>query len=239
VQDHVKKLVLRELADAEGWRDLDEGRMTVWDVSGAGGSLTYKVMGAGGLAVSVRLNTPAAEDAGLRQRLSVVSRIMHAHHITSRRLAEGVTEGKSFVITDWLNGRTLTQIQEEDTERAVQMYRATGALLAQIHSIDTSWFNEFREQILLDNPQLQGVADGSHAWKYFTRGITYQPGAITGERHRIQKTSFLFSHDSDGQGDLFRAWADCGSWCPQHPVAQVLYCCYLFLTTVVAAVVGG
>ena len=54
--------------------------------------------------------------------------MMHTHQLTSRRLAEGVTEGMSFVITDWLGGETLDQTlieyrnQERDSRKLERGY---------------------------------------------------------------------------------------------------------------------
>jgi len=52
---------LKELANTNGWRDLTAASIIVRDLSGAGGSTTYKVT-RGALAVSLRMS--AENDSG-------------------------------------------------------------------------------------------------------------------------------------------------------------------------------
>ena len=110
------------------------------------------------------------------------------------------------MITQWQQGRRLDEDEPESGLREI------GSLLAKVHSIHTSWFDEFRAQLLEEHPQLEGVDQGSHAWIYYARGITF-----TKKETPIQNTSFFFQTD---EAELVQAWADCGSWCPQPETLQ-------------------
>jgi len=202
----VEELVVRALADSDGWRlaftpaAIDQRKLSVMDVSGHGGSKTYKVS-AGALAVSLKL---VGENGNQHYmpRVSVVSAIMHRNGLTPRVLAHN----RTWMITQWQQGRRLDEDEPESGLREI------GSLLAKVHSIHTSWFDEFRAQLLEEHPQLEGVDQGSHAWIYYARGITF-----TKKETPIQNTSFFLQTD---EAELVQAWADCGSWCPQHPVAK-------------------
>ena len=125
-----------------------------------------------------------------------------------------------------------------------------GHLLSSIHSLDTAWFQEFRDKILDEHVELKHVSHASHVWGYFAGELTHRPVPRPSSHQndswllarRVRQGGRRGGGGEGGQGEgrgggegegergrggwsyessgaVVRAWADCGSWCPQHPIA--------------------
>ena len=146
-------LLVADALKDRGWRSVDRASIQVENLSGMGGSQTYRVSAPDVAPSSVALHCrdmtivlPAEE-----KRLGAASRVLSEHGLTPPRLAEGV----DWFIEPWEGtGRpTITTVAD---------MRALGTELAKLHKTPTAWYAPFRAQLKEDYPFLAKVPDDSH-----------------------------------------------------------------------------
>jgi len=161
-----------------GWKDLDRHHMKVIDVSGLGGSQTYRVTGhdSNKLDVAVHLRSKAhATDKTSEGRMEAAANHFARHGIAGKRLAQGSDwfvegwEGKVVGTFDklktpawWRRACQCSSMMKHEAASLVEM----GNLLAQIHATPTQWFDDWRGRLEKRHPVLRKAPRGSHMW-YF------------------------------------------------------------------------
>jgi hypothetical protein len=146
----------------------------------------------------------------------LVAQLMEEHGISPARLAEGSAGVKDFVISEWIENRDESAIRLEPLQTlwhpiqlkvggtlwhpiymtVMDVHRRIGALLAKVHQINPQWF----------------PAQSNSAGKHWHSDFVH-----SGSR---QNNTFFLARR--GYSSLFRVWADCSAWGPEHSLAQRL-----------------
>ena len=144
-----------------GWNGVDRDSIQVEDLSGAGGSKTYKISVTGGGV------TPAAvafhsRDGSLskksEERTAAAALLFGKHGLSPRRLAQGV----DWFIESWKGYGQPTWATADDM-------RALGKEVAKVHKLPIEWYAPFRAQLKEEFPLYTKVPDNSHIWWYSCR----------------------------------------------------------------------
>jgi hypothetical protein len=150
----------------DSWADVEVEKLHVQETSGAGGHKTFKVAyGSEAVFFSSRDSRTLHEnEKRLLARLRKASRILAAQKLAPARLAEGET----WFITEWLQRGSLDR---QSGALELETAAALGSLLSRLHSIDTTWFDEFKRHDLQRYPELTNAdgstdssADGLYSW---------------------------------------------------------------------------
>lgn len=153
-----KMIVARALP---GWNGVDGSAITVEDVSGAGGSKTFKVSAEGCDPPVVALHSRVQSgsdslDIASENRAAAASLAFSKAGVGPRRLAQG---GDWYIEVwgreqPWNGGK----VSDEYLKQFAQ-------LLARVHQdVPTEWYDEHRCKIIEQNPGFAYAPTGSHAW---------------------------------------------------------------------------
>ena len=148
------------------WAGIGTEEIEVQDVSGHGGSKTYKVTAPEGtdppcVALHSRSETVTAEEIS-EPRMMAAAIVLHQAGLAPRRLAQG----GDWYIVEWA-GKALGQPFGECNASEEEL----GKLLARIHKVPTDWYTPFRDKIRTQMPAFTRVVDdGNHTWFYSARG---------------------------------------------------------------------
>jgi hypothetical protein len=148
------------------WAGIDAEEIEVSEVSGHGGSKTFKVAAPPDegfeppvVALHSRSEAVTSEDISER-RLEAASAALTAVGAAPRRLAQG---GDWYIVT-WA-GNALGEAFRSCDAKPDEL----GKLMAKIHSVPTDWYEPFRAKMKETMPSLARVPDGSHVWWYSAR----------------------------------------------------------------------
>ena len=209
--DKLAWLVLNALKDDTEWIGLEEQDVEVKDVSGYGGSKTFRVSAkqtaqsmhdAPIVAVHSHVGIPETEHRPhYRARETAAASAFAAAGLTTARKCHG----NDWYVGEWQGIGNPEFVTEADYERF-------GALLARVHSIYTLWFDEHREELIARIPKLAGVRHGSHIWPLATRGY---------HADDMCQNFTTGPFDTNDGIDNFMAYANLpAAMLPSHPVAQ-------------------
>ena len=130
-------------------------------------------------------------DRAFLGRIVSISRIMAARGLAPRVLASG----DSWIISEWVPGFA-TAWRSTTLEEGKRI----GRLLAQIHSVDTAWFDDTRAEIVRENPAWEtGIPNGSTAWVHFAGMLPMKKLGISSWASAINEWGF----DRSCHGGLF------------------------------------
>ena len=172
-RDHADEAIAELVAGVlPNWAGIDTEEIQVRDVSGHGGSKTYKVTAPEGteppcVALHSRSESVTSEEIS-EPRLMAAAIALHQAGLAPRRLAQG----GDWYIVEWA-GKALGQPFGgcDATEEEL------GTMLARIHKVPTDWYAPFRDKIRAQMPAFTRVLDeGNHAWWYSARGQEWLDG---------------------------------------------------------------
>ena len=212
------ELVSHALAADPGWRSADADLVEVEDVSGCGGSKTYKVAVTHGctpqpfppaLALHCRLKPVADRTPYFVRRMAVATKIFSSEGLGPQRLAEG----DGWHIDEWADGvteniRGHSFRDSRGRPGTVEEWARIGELLAHVHQLPCDWFEEYRQEVISAHPRMAAAPRASHIWGYFS------------DMHDPQETfGPLMTEGDDDQEDLFAEYLELGTLVCTHPVA--------------------
>ena len=212
------ELVSHALAANPGWRSADANLVEVEDVSGCGGSKTYKVAVTHGctpqplppaVALHCRLKPVSDRTPYFARRMAAATKVFSSGGLGPRRLAEG----DGWHINQWVDGvtgniRGHSFRDSRGQPGTVEEWSRIGELLAHIHQLPCHWFEEYRQEIISAYPRMAVAPHASHIWGYFS------------DMHDPQETfGPLMTEEDDGQNDLFAEYLELGTLVSTHPVA--------------------
>ena len=182
---------------------LDAAQCVVKDISGHGGSKTFQVS-TGSAAVCVQWR-PDDHDSLLMQRIEAAAKVLHAHGLAPRR----ISQGPNWSIDAWVAGKTASLQTHDDCARF-------GRLVAAVHALPTSWFDDYRARLIAACPALAGAPNGSHVWCYAARSLKDLSKFINGRSRRVfdayahlgPERRFFFppDHSTANAGGLAPSW---------------------------------
>lgn len=146
------------------WLDLDVSQVNVEDCSGAGGSFTYRISHAGidvyPSAVALHSRTETVTNDDISESITEAAAIVLAKaNLTPPRLAHG---------SDWF--LELWEGKGAPSPDANKLPARLGKKIAEMHSsVDTEWYDSFRQKLKERYPFLRDASDGSHIWYYANR----------------------------------------------------------------------
>ena len=212
------ELVSHALAADPGWRSADADLFEVEDVSGCGGSKTYKVAVTHSctpqarppaVALHCRLKPVADRTPYFVRRMAAATRIFSSEGLGPRRLAEG----DGWHIDEWADGvteniRGHSFRDSRGRPGTVEEWARIGELLAHVHQLPYDWFEEYRQEVISAHPRMAAAPRASHIWGYFS------------DMHNHQETfGPLMTEGDDDQEDLFAEYLELGTLVCTHPVA--------------------
>ena len=212
------EFVSHALAAEPGWCSADAGLFEVEDVSGCGGSKTYKVAATHVYSPQLRLSSVALHcrlkpimdrSSYFPRRMAAATRVFSASGLGPRRLAEG----DGWHIDEWATGVT-SNIRGHSFRDSrgrpgtVEEWAKIGELLAHVHQLPFDWFEETRQEIISAHPRMAEVPRASHIWGYFAS--MHDPQEMLGP---------LMVEGDDDQEDLLAAYLELGALVCVHPVA--------------------
>ena len=150
-----------------GWAGVDPSRCKVQDVSGKGGSQTYKISAHGrGVeprTVALHSRSEAASGGAARDPLNDVITEAAAVVFAKAGLSPPrLAYGKDWFLELWEG----TGWPDHDAE---ELPAQLGKQLAAVHAIPTEWFDGWREKLKESFPFLKPVPDGSQVWWFAHR----------------------------------------------------------------------
>ena len=150
-----------------GWAGVDPSRCKVQDVSGKGGSQTYKISAHGrGVeprTVALHSRSGAASGGAARDPLNDVITEAAAVVFAKAGLSPPrLAYGKDWFLELWEG----TGWPDHDAE---ELPAQLGKQLAAVHAIPTEWFDGWREKLKESFPFLKPVPDGSQVWWFAHR----------------------------------------------------------------------
>eukprot|EP00746_Dinoflagellata_sp_MGD_P136185 gnl/MRDRNA2_/MRDRNA2_70160_c0_seq1.p1 gnl/MRDRNA2_/MRDRNA2_70160_c0~~gnl/MRDRNA2_/MRDRNA2_70160_c0_seq1.p1 ORF type:complete len:398 (-),score=55.44 gnl/MRDRNA2_/MRDRNA2_70160_c0_seq1:10-1203(-) len=177
----IAQLVADVLAD-NGWGGVDRTTIHVKNVSGYGGSQTYKITCDEATPCCVALHS-RAEGIDLStisgKRMASAAALFTNYDLSPRRLAEG----GDWIIEEWGGSglNTLSKFRRiargiwgtssmacTDPEEIARIAK----LLAKIHALPIEWYDEWRRALKQDCPSLRWMPDNSPVWGFFTAAPT-------------------------------------------------------------------
>jgi len=173
------------------------GFVELKDVSGVGGSKTFKVKAekaAESLPITVVLHRADEKDNMehfFMRRMAAASQVLSDAGIGPRRLEMG---------GDWYLEEWDARCKGSPMPRTLEDWANIGRLTARLHRVPTEWFIPFRGELIQQHPHMNGVPKGSHVWMWLSRW-----GAMQG--------CLMEDHA------LFLDYADPGPFAPRHPAA--------------------
>ena len=212
------ELVSHALAADPGWRSADADLVEVEDVSGCGGSKTYKVAVTHSctpkprppaVALHCRLKPVADRTPYFVRRMAAATRIFSSEGLGPQRLAEG----DGWHIDEWAGGvteniRGHSFRDSRGRPGTVEEWARIGELLAHVHQLPCDWFEEYRQEVISAHPRMAAAPRASHIWGYFS------------DMHNPQETfGPLMTEGDDDQEDLFAEYLELGTLVCTHPVA--------------------
>ena len=212
------ELVSHALAADPGWRSADADLFEVGDVSGCGGSKTYKVAVTHSctpqarppaVALHCRLKPVADRTPYFVRRMAAATRIFSSEGLGPQRLAEG----DGWHIDEWADGvteniRGHSFRDSRGRPGTVEEWARIGELLAHVHQLPCDWFEEYRQEVISAHPRMAAAPRASHIWGYFS------------DMHNPQETfGPLMTERDDDQEDLFAEYLELGTLVCTHPVS--------------------
>ena len=164
-RDHAHEAIAELVVQAlPSWADLDTDEIEVKDVSGHGGSKTFKVTAPDGtdppaVAMHSRSESVTTEEIS-EPRLAAAAAALLGADVAPRRLAQG---GDWYIVA-WA-GKALGSPFGSCEAEADEL----GRVMANIHKVPTDWYEPFRAKIKELMPAFSRVSDGSHVWWYSAR----------------------------------------------------------------------
>jgi Ser/Thr protein kinase RdoA (MazF antagonist) len=149
-------ITAKALEHCDGWQGVDPFRISVKHNHGYGGSSTFKVSAPLETSASppeVAVHIVSHHRVAQMARIEAASAVFASHGLAPKRLAQGDT----WYIEQW-EGCGHPSMQTS------KFFSDLGCLLAKVHTLPTSWFDQHRVQLCEQLPALQGVPHGSHAW---------------------------------------------------------------------------
>ena len=150
-----------------GWAGVDPSRCKVQDVSGHGGSQTYKISahGRGVEPRTVALHSRSGAASGGAERDPLNDVITEAAAVVFSKAGLSpprLAYGKDWFLELWEG----TGWPDHDAE---ELPAQLGKQLAAVHAIPTEWFDGWREKLKEAFPFLKPVPDGSQVWWFAHR----------------------------------------------------------------------
>ena len=212
------EFVSHALAAEPGWCSAEAGLFEVEDVSGCGGSKTYKVAAThvyspqlrpSSVALHCRLKPIMDRSSYFPRRMAAATRVFSASGLGPRRLVEG----DGWHIDEWATGvtgniRGHSFRDSRGRPGTVEEWAKIGELLAHVHQLPCDWFEGPRQEIISAHPRMAEVPRASHIWGYFAS--MHDPQEMLGP---------LMVEGDDDQEDLLAAYLELGALVCVHPVA--------------------
>jgi hypothetical protein len=189
------RLVHQAMCEYPSWAAVDAQCLQVKDVSGAGGSKTFKVWPKEGTAKltppAVALHCRPDDHAELfMRRFGAATMAFAAAGCGPRRLAQG----QDWFLEEW------TAVGKASWNTAEEC-RKVGECLGRVHQIPVDWFEPLRAELLAKNPCAKGTSTDSHAWIFLARDVE-------------------FPADKLGDPSVFAEWAAPGALQAEHPAGR-------------------
>ena len=211
-------LVSHALAVDPGWRSADADLVEVEDVSGGGGSKTYRVAVTHActpqprppaVALHCRLKPVADRASYFVRRMAAATRVFSTDGLGPRRLADG----DGWHIDEWADGaadniRGHSFRDSRGRPGTVEEWARIGELLAHVHQLPCNWFEEYRQEVISAHPRMAEAPRASHIWGYFAH--MHDPRESFGP---------LMAEGDDGREDLLAEYLELGALVCAHPVA--------------------
>ncbi len=212
------ELVSHALAMDLGWRSADADLVEVEDVSGCGGSKTYRVAVTRActpqprppaVALHCRLKPVADRASYFVRRMAAATRVFSTEGLGPRRLAAG----DGWHIDEWADGaadniRGHSFRDSRGRTGTVEEWARIGELLAHVHQLPCNWFEEYRQEVISAHPRMAAAPRASHIWGYFAH--MHDPRESFGP---------LMAEGDDGREDLLAEYLELGALVCAHPVA--------------------
>ena len=212
------ELVSHALAVDLGWRSADADLVEVEDVSGCGGSKTYRVAVTHActpqprppaVALHCRLKPVAGRASYFVRRMAAATRVFSTDGLGPRRLADG----DGWHIDEWADGaadniRGHSFRDSRGRTGTVEEWARIGELLAHVHQLPCNWFEEYRQEVISAHPRMAAAPRASHIWDYFAH--MHDPRESFGP---------LMAEGDDGREDLLAEYLELGALVCAHPVA--------------------
>jgi thiamine kinase-like enzyme len=226
-----------------GWKGIDTSKIEIKNISGHGGSKTYKI--------SCKYASPAAvvlhgrrrneEDKFTEARMEDAHRSLWEAGVAPPRLYTGdywyvepyVSDIRGTKLDKWLREK-FPRYQARRNRKAIKM-------LADLHkNASTAWFEPHREKVIEEFPILKDAKLGSHIWLYTTRLEWYSwvpaemkqfwqeagPEPITDAAKRI-----VVNHGDLHGGNILVDKKECNIWAidyeftqPSWAINDIAYC---------------
>jgi thiamine kinase-like enzyme len=178
--EHAHETIATLVVDVlPSWRNVPIADIKVENVSGHGGSMTFKVT-CDGAEPSVALHSrdEAIASTPTEQRQAAAAAVFQSHGLTPARLAEG----GDWYIEAW-GGSTL-EFRGDAADRATP--EELGTLIAKIHSVPPGWYEPFRAQLREQYPSLGRVLDdGNAVWWSSARAHEWLAHACAEDDERV------------------------------------------------------
>jgi len=212
------ELVSHALAVDLGWRSADADLVEVEDVSGCGGSKTYRVAVTHActpqprppaVALHCRLKPVVDRASYFVRRMAAATRVFSTAGLGPRRLAAG----DGWHIDEWADGaadniRGHSFRDSRGRTGTVEEWARIGELLAHVHQLPCNWFEEYRQEVISAHPRMAAAPRASHIWGYFAH--MHDPRESFGP---------LMAEGDDGREDLLAEYLELGALVCAHPVA--------------------
>lgn len=162
--DGIRGLVADALKDLPGWSTLDKAQMKVEDVSGHGGSATFKIIAPDSAqakppAVALHSRSLAVADRHVSElRMEAAAQLFVGAGLAPKRIAQG----GDWFIEEWGGSKAGRHGESDKLDDTAVMN--LGRLLAKVHSIPADWYEEWRSRIIQEHQAFKDIPHCSAAW---------------------------------------------------------------------------